>query len=120
MSAKSRIARKKRHRRVRVKISGNPERPRLNVFRSLKHIYVQVIDDTEGVTLVAASTMDQDLAAKASGKTKKEQAALVGERVAERAKAAGINEVVFDRGGFRYHGRVKVLAEAARKAGLKF
>jgi large subunit ribosomal protein L18 len=103
-----------------VKISGSPERPRLNVFRSSKHIYVQVIDDTEGVTLVAASTVDQELAAMASGKTKKEQAALVGQTVAERAKAAGINEVVFDRGGFRYHGRVQVLAEAARKAGLKF
>ena len=120
MSAKSRIARKRRHRRVRVKISGSPDRPRLNVFRSSKHIYVQVIDDSKGATLVAASTVDRELAARASGKTKKEQAALVGEMVAERAKAAGINEVVFDRGGFRYHGRVKVLADAARDAGLKF
>ncbi|HUS94976.1 MAG TPA: 50S ribosomal protein L18 [Patescibacteria group bacterium] len=120
MSAKSRIARKRRHRRVRVKISGTPVRPRLNVFRSLKHIYVQVIDDTKGITLAAASTVDREIAAAASDKTKKEQAALVGEAVAERAKAAGINEVVFDRGGFKYHGRVKALAEAAREAGLKF
>ena len=120
MTAKSRIARKKRHRRVRVKISGTAERPRLNIFRSLKHIYAQVIDDVEGVTLVAASTIDTELASKVNSKTKKEQAVLVGQFVAERAQAAGINEVVFDRGGFRYHGRVKVLAEAAREAGLKF
>lgn len=120
MSAKSRIARKRRHRRVRVKLYGTSERPRLNVFRSLKHIYAQVIDDSKGVTLVAASTIDKETAAKIKGKTKKEQAALVGEMIAERAKAVGVESVVFDRGGFRYHGRVKVLADAARKAGLQF
>jgi len=120
MSAKSRIARKRRHQRVRVNLAGTPERPRLNVFRSLKHIYAQLIDDTKGVTLVSASTIDKDVAEKAGGKSKKEQATLVGELVAERAKAAGIQQVVFDRGGYRYHGRVKVLADAARKSGLTF
>jgi large subunit ribosomal protein L18 len=110
----------KRHRRVRVKLSGTPEKPRLNVYRSLKHIYAQVIDDTTGVTLTSASTVDKDLSAKGSGKSKKEQAAIVGETVAERAKAIGIDEVVFDRGGYRYHGRVKELADAARKNGLTF
>ena len=120
MTAKTRKARKIRHRRVRVKISGTPERPRLNVFRSLKHIYVQVIDDTNGYTLAAASTVDEDVVALANKKNKKDQAALVGTTIADRAKAAGITEVVFDRGGYLYHGRVKALAEAARKAGLIF
>lgn len=120
MSAKSRIARKRRHRRVRVKLSGTAERPRLNVFRSLKHIYAQLIDDTAGTTLVSASTIDKDIIGKVGGKSKKEQATLVGEAVAERAKAAGIQQVVFDRGGYRYHGRVKLLADAARKSGLTF
>jgi large subunit ribosomal protein L18 len=120
MSEKSRIARKNRHRRVRVKISGTPERPRLNVFRSLKHIYAQVIDDIEGNTLVTASTIDGEVAEQIAGKTKKEQAALVGKVLADRAQAAGIDQVVFDRGGYMYHGRVKALAEAARESGLKF
>ena len=120
MSAKTRIARKRRHRRVRMKISGTPDRPRLNVYRSSKHIYAQVIDDTEGTTLAAASTVDKELKSEVSGKDKKEQAAIVGKAVADRAKAAGISSVVFDRGGYLYHGRVKVLANSARKGGLKF
>ena len=120
MTAKTRKARKIRHRRVRRKISGTAERPRLNVFRSLRHIYVQVIDDTAGHTLAAASTVDKDVMAKLSGKNKKEQAVIVGKVVADRAQAVGINEVIFDRGGYRYHGRIKALADAAREAGLKF
>ncbi len=113
-------ARKRRHRRVRKKVHGTPERPRLNVFRSLKHIYAQIIDDEQGVTLVAASTIDRELRAKCQGLTKTEQARLVGELVAKRALAKGITRVVFDRGGYKYHGRVKALAEAAREAGLEF
>ena len=105
--------RQKRHTRVRGKISGTAERPRLNVFRSNTNIYAQVIDDVEGKTLASASSM------KLSG-TKTEQATQVGEAVAKAAKAAGIEEVVFDRGGYLYHGRVQALAEAAREAGLKF
>ena len=120
MSAKSRIARMRRHRRVRAKLSGSAARPRLNVFRSLNHIYAQVIDDTAGQTLAAASTLDKDVASKVSGKSKKDQAALVGSAIAERAKAAGIEQVVFDRGGYHDHGRVKALADAARKGGLQF
>jgi len=120
MSEKSRVARKRRHRRVRAKLSGTAERPRLNVFRSLNHIYAQVIDDEAGVTIAAASTVEKEVAGKASGKTKKDQAALVGSTIAERAKSAGIEVVVFDRGGYRYHGRVKALADAAREGGLQF
>lgn len=120
MSAKTRIARKRRHRRVRVKIAGTPERPRLNVFRSLKHIYAQVIDDTVGITLISASTIDGEVVKEINGKTKIEQAAVVGKVIAGRAQAAGIDQVIFDRGGYLYHGRVKALAEAAREAGLKF
>lgn len=120
MSEKSRIARKRRHTRVRARISGTAERPRLNVFRSLEHIYAQVIDDTAGHTLAAASTIDRDLREKIEGKTKSEAAKLVGALVAERAQKVGIKKVVFDRGGYRYHGRVKALAEAAREAGLEF
>jgi large subunit ribosomal protein L18 len=116
------LARKDRQARVRKNISGVPERPRLNVFRSLNHIYAQVIDDTRGLTLVSASSIDPVIhkAREAEGKTKKERAALVGKLVAERALAAGITQVVFDRGGYKYHGRVKALAEASREAGLKF
>lgn len=120
MAVKSRAARIKRHLRIRKKISGTSERPRLNVFRSLDHIYAQVIDDVNGKTLVSASTVDRALAANLSGKTKKEQADLVGQTVAERALSSGISEVVFDRGGYIYHGRVQALAEGARKGGLKF
>lgn len=113
-------ARKRRHLRVRKKVSGTPERPRLNVFRSAQHIYAQVIDDTTGRTLVAASDVEPAIAAQAAGKTKTERAALVGAAIAERARARGIERVVFDRGGFLYHGRVRALAEAAREAGLGF
>ena len=120
MAVKSEKARKRRHRRIRTKISGTSERPRLNVNRSLKHIYVQVIDDVAGHTLVAASTVDKELAQDLEGKTKREQSALVGKIVARRAMDAGVKEVVFDRGGYLYHGRVKALAESAREAGLKF
>ncbi|GIW13502.1 MAG: 50S ribosomal protein L18 [Tepidiforma sp.] len=114
------LARKRRHLRVRKKVSGTPQRPRLNVFRSAQHIYAQVIDDTTGHTLAAASDVEPALAEQARGKTKTERAALVGTAIAERARAKGIEAVVFDRGGFLYHGRVRALAEAAREAGLGF
>ncbi len=113
-------ARKRRHLRVRKYVSGTPERPRLNVFRSLSHIYAQVIDDTVGVTLVAASSLEAKKAKELQGKTNAEMAEAVGKLVAERAQEAGITQVVFDRGGYKYHGRVKALAEASREAGLKF
>lgn len=111
-----------RHARIRKKISGTQERPRLAVFRSAKHIYAQVIDDGQGKTLVAASTMEKDLRAalKKTGTGNKTAAETVGKMLAERAVKIGLNQVVFDRGGFRYHGRVKALADAAREAGLKF
>jgi large subunit ribosomal protein L18 len=111
-------ARRKRHQRIRLHLAGTQDRPRLAVFRSLNHIYAQVIDDASGTTLVAASTVEKDL--RRSGSTKTEEAAVVGRLLAERAKAAGIERVVFDRAGFRYHGRVKSLADAAREAGLEF
>ena len=116
------VARKRRHSRVRKQVSGTSERPRLNVFRSLNHIYAQVIDDSNGVTLVSASTVDKNLRADGllKGKSRVEQAGEVGKVVAERALDTGVKEVVFDRGGYRYHGRVKALAEASREAGLKF
>ena len=120
MAVKSERARKRRHRRIRMKISGTAERPRLNVYRSLNHIYAQVIDDVAGNTLVSASTVDTTLAADIEGKTKREQANAIGKAVAQKAKDVGISEVVFDRGGYLYHGRVKALAEGAREAGLKF
>ncbi|KRM12723.1 ribosomal protein L18 [Lapidilactobacillus concavus DSM 17758] len=109
--------RQKRHTRVRAKISGTAERPRLNVFRSNKNIYAQLIDDVEGVTLASASTLDKEL--NATG-TKVEEAQQVGELIAKRAQAKNITEVVFDRGGYLYHGRVQALAESARENGLKF
>ena len=113
-------ARIKRHARVRLNLSGTVERPRLNVYRSLDAIYAQVIDDEAGCTLVSASSIDNGLKAEMAGKTKTEQAKLVGKAIAERAKEKGITSVVFDRGGFRYFGRVKALADAAREAGLEF
>ena len=113
-------ARKRRHQRIRRKIFGTPQKPRLNVFRSLNEIYVQVIDDLNGHTLVSASTIDQELKNMVKDKTKMEQARLVGEAVAERAMDKGIKEVVFDRGGYKYIGRVAALAEGAREGGLKF
>jgi large subunit ribosomal protein L18 len=111
-------ARRKRHQRIRLNLAGTQDRPRLAVFRSLNHIYAQVIDDASGKTLAAASTVEKDL--RGSTSTKTEEAAVVGRLLAERAKAAGIERVVFDRAGFRYHGRVKSLADAAREAGLEF
>lgn len=116
------VARKRRQARVRKNLSGVSERPRLNVFRSLNHIYAQVIDDSKGRTLVSASSLDASIRAAevASGKGKTERASLVGKLVAERALEAGITQVVFDRGGYKYHGRVKALADASREAGLKF
>jgi large subunit ribosomal protein L18 len=116
------MSRKRRHKRVRRRLSGTSERPRLNVFRSLTHIYVQVIDDTKGVTLAAASSLDSSLrkSKELEDKSPVEQAAVVGKLVAERAKEVGVTQVVFDRGGYKYHGRVKALAEASREAGLQF
>lgn len=109
-----------RHARVRRKVSGTSERPRLAVFRSLKHVYVQVIDDTSGVTLAAASSLDKQVSAQKDGKRKAEVSRLVGALVAERAKSKGVTQVVFDRGGYKYQGRVKALADAAREGGLVF
>ena len=112
-------SRVRRHRRIRKKVEGTPQRPRLSVFRSLKHIYAQVIDDVAGKTLVSASTVDKEVSEQVAGKKKREQATIVGKIVAQRALDAGIQEVVFDRGGYIYHGRVKALADGAREGGLK-
>lgn len=113
--------RKRRHVRVRAKVSGTHIRPRLNVFRSSAHIYAQVIDDTQGHTLLAASDLEAEIKERAGeGATKVQRAKVVGEVIAERAKAAGFNQVVFDRGGFLYHGRVKAVADGARESGLQF
>jgi large subunit ribosomal protein L18 len=114
------IDRKVRHNRVRNKLSGTAERPRLNVYRSLTQIYAQIIDDVTGTTLVSASTLEKEIAKNCAGKNKTEQAKLVGAAIAERAKAKKIDTVVFDRGGYLYTGRVQALADAAREAGLKF
>lgn len=113
-------ARKRRHIRVRQRVKGTAERPRLNVFRSLTSIYAQVIDDEVGKTMVSASTIDHQLRASMKGKTKTEQAQLVGKTIAERAKSIGIEKVVFDRAGYKYIGRVKALADGAREGGLQF
>ncbi len=121
MAKKSRTAaRVMRHHRVRKHINGTPECPRLNVFKSLKEVYAQVIDDEAGNTLVSASTLDKELRAKMDGLNKSEQARLVGQAIAERARAKGIEKVVFDRGGYRYIGRIKALADGARESGLQF
>lgn len=109
-----------RHKRVRKKIAGTPERPRLNVFKSARNIYVQIIDDINRVTLVSASTLDKDVNLDGVYAGNKEAAKKVGELIAKKAAEKGITEVVFDRGGYLYHGRVKELAEGAREAGLKF
>ena len=116
----SRAQRLRRHRRVRKRVAGTEQRPRLAVFRSLAHIYAQVIDDTSGRTLVAASDRDADVAPETKGKPKTQRAELVGVAIARKATAAGLKLIVFDRGGFLYHGRIKALAEAARKSGLSF
>ena len=121
MANKSRsVARMRRHVRVRKNLAGTAERPRLNVYRSLSAIYAQVIDDQAGHTLVAASSLDRDLREKMKGLKKSEQAKLVGQAVAERAKDKGIQSVVFDRSGYRYIGRIKALADGAREGGLQF
>ncbi len=109
-----------RHKRVRNKISGTKKCPRLNVYRSLNNIYVQLIDDDKGITLASCSTLDKEIAEKIKGKTKSEQAYIVGQTIGERAKTAKIKEVVFDRGGYIYTGRVQKVADGARDAGLKF
>lgn len=112
--------RKVRHARVRKKISGTASKPRLNVYRSLTQIYAQIIDDVAGTTLVSASSLEKEIADKCAGKSKTEQAKLVGEAIAKRALDKKIKEVVFDRGGYLYIGRVQALADSAREAGLKF
>ena len=112
--------RKARHYRMRKNIVGTAERPRLNVYRSTTHIYAQLINDQVGNTLVAASTLDAELKGKLTGKTKTEEAAMVGELIGQRAVAKGVSKVVFDRGGYLYIGRVQALADGARKAGLDF
>ena len=110
----------KRHKRIRNKISGTPERPRLSVFRSTKHIYAQIIDDVNGVTLVAASTMEKSIADAVKEMTKSEQAKYVGAELGRRALDKGVTAVVFDRSGYLYMGRLEALAEGAREAGLQF
>lgn len=117
---KPRAARYGRHARIRAKIKGVESKPRLSVFRSLKYIYAQVIDDTKGHTLVSASTVSPEIKGEMNGKNKTAEAELVGALLAKRALEQGITQVVFDRGGYKYHGRVKALAEAARQGGLKF
>jgi large subunit ribosomal protein L18 len=114
------LLRRKRHRRVRKKISGTAEKPRLNVFRSLENIYAQVIDDETGRTIVAASTLDNEIKSAVKSGGNVEAAKLVGNLVGRRAIEKGISTVVFDRGGYKYHGRVAALADGAREAGLKF
>lgn len=109
-----------RHKRVRTKVSGTSDKPRLCVYRSLNQIYAQIIDDVKGVTLASASTLDKDVKALCQGKNKSEQAKIVGQTIAKRALEQKINEVVFDRGGYIYIGRVQALADGAREAGLKF
>jgi large subunit ribosomal protein L18 len=116
----SNIARKRRHARIRERVSGTAGKPRLCVFRSLSNIYAQIIDDTSGVTLVATASVNADIKKQSDKKKKTQVAELVGSVLAKNAQEKGISEVVFDRGGYKYHGRIKALAEAARKAGLKF
>ena len=112
--------RQRRHARVRKTVAGTAAAPRLNVYRSLNHIYAQIIDDQQGCTLAACSTLEKELAAEIAGKTKKEQAKIIGETVPKKALGKGIENVVFDRGGYLYTGRVQEVAEGARAAGLKF
>ena len=115
-----REARTRRHIRVRKKVTGTSARPRLCVYRSLRYIYAQVVDDSAGHTIVSASSVDPEVRTQVNGKTKTESAEIIGALVAKRALSKGVNKVVFDRGGYKYHGRVKVLADAARKTGLEF
>lgn len=120
IAKKKREDRLRRHARVRAVVNGTAERPRLNVFRSEANIYAQVIDDVQGHTLASASTIDKEVAKLIEGKTKSESAKIVGTVVAQRAKAAGVSKVVFDRGGYRYFGRISALADGAREGGLDF
>ena len=120
MGTDTRLARERRHARVRKNVKGTSGRPRLCVFRSLKYIYAQAIDDTVGHTMASASSLDPEIRDKVDGKKKTEGAGLIGALMAQRLLNKGIKQVVFDRGGYKYHGRVKALAEAARKAGLEF
>ena len=120
MGTDTRLARERRHARVRKNVKGTSGRSRLCVFRSLKYIYAQAIDDTVGHTMASASSLDPDIRDKIDGKKKTEGAGLIGALMAQRLSNKGIKQVVFDRGGYKYHGRVKALAEAARKAGLDF
>lgn len=120
MSKNKDKARKTRHFRVRKKVTGTPEKPRLNVFRSVKHIYAQLIDDYAGTTIAYASSADKEIKGKIKSGGNKEAATVVGELVARRAKEKGVSKIVFDRGGYIYHGRIKALADAARKEGLEF
>ena len=113
-------ARDRRHARVRLKVKGSPSQPRLCVFRSLNHIYAQVVDDIKGHTLVSASTLDPETRSETDGKAKAGKAELVGTMIAKKALSKGIKQVAFDRGGYKYHGRIKALAEAARQGGLQF
>ncbi len=112
--------RRRVHERVRSRLSGTTGRPRLNVYRSLEHIYAQLIDDSRGKTIASASSLDQEVRKELKGGGNMAAARVIGRILGERAKARGVTEVVFDRGGYKYHGRVKALAEAAREAGLKF
>lgn len=120
MKETRRAARQRRHERVRKHVSGTALMPRLSVFRSLKHIYAQLIDDVSGHTLISASTLDPDICEQALTLNKTEQARLVGKRLAEKALSVGVTRVVFDRGGYMYHGRVQALADASRESGLQF
>jgi large subunit ribosomal protein L18 len=120
MTLTKKTRRAKIRRRIRGKISGSAVRPRLSVYKSLKHIYVQIIDDEKGVTIQAISTKSPEIAASAKGKPGVEKAAIVGKSIGQKAKEAGIEKVVFDRSGYRYHGKIKALADAAREAGLQF
>ncbi len=115
-----RLGRLRRRKHVRKRVSGTPERPRLSVFRSLRHIYAQVIDDTSGFTLASSSTLDPEVREQLDGLAKVEQARVVGQVLARRALAQGVKQVAFDRGGYKYHGRVKALADGAREEGLEF
>lgn len=116
----ARAARIKRHKRARASFHVTADRPRLCVFRSLNHIYAQIVDDSRGCTIVSASTLDRDIKGSADGKNKVDTASLVGASLAKKAAAEGITKVMFDKGGYKYHGRVKAVAEAAREAGLEF
>jgi large subunit ribosomal protein L18 len=119
-TATPRAARVRRHIRLRKRVKGTAEKPRLAVYRSLSHIYVQVIDDVSRMTIASASDVEADLKSKSDGKKKSDVATMIGSLVAESARAKGVSEVVFDRGGYPFHGRIKALAEAAREGGLKF